>query len=85
MSHAEALPQLDARSLVDGARVEAEVKDMYRHVARQDGAELHFELGRDVAERLGYPAGLLDAIPVEAAVVLRRSRPPPRPRRAPAR
>jgi hypothetical protein len=66
MSQAEALPQLDASSLVDGERLEAEVKDVYRHVAREEGAELHFELGRGLAERLGYPSELLDAIPAEA-------------------
>ena len=49
MSRAEALPQLDASSLVDGERIEAEVKDMYRHVAREEEADLHFELGRDLA------------------------------------
>jgi SAM-dependent methyltransferase len=65
-SQAEALPQLDASSLVDGARLEAEVKDMYRHVAREEEAELHFEVGRDLAEHLGYPVELLDAIPAEA-------------------
>ncbi|HEY1275670.1 MAG TPA: methyltransferase domain-containing protein [Thermoleophilaceae bacterium] len=63
---AEALPQLDATSLVDGERLEAEVKEMYRHVAREESAELHFEVGRDVAQHLGYPAELLDAIPAEA-------------------
>jgi len=66
LTDAEALPQLDATSLVDGERLEAEVKDMYRHVAREDDAELHFEVGRDVAEHLGYPGELLDAIPAEA-------------------
>jgi arsenite methyltransferase len=66
MSQAEALPQLDASSLVDGERLEAEVKDMYRHVAREEEAELHFEVGRGLAERLGYPGELLDAIPAEA-------------------
>src|SRR5215218_1087753 len=66
MSQAEALPQLDASSLVDGERLEAEVKDMYRHVAREDEAELHFEVGRGLAEHLGYPRELLDAIPAEA-------------------
>ena len=66
MSAAEALPQLDASSLVDGERLEAEVKDMYRHVAREEEAELHFEVGRGLAERLGYPSELLDAIPAEA-------------------
>src|SRR5919201_1364371 len=66
MSQAEALPQLDASALVDGERLEAEVKDVYCHVAREEGAELHFELGRGLAERLGYPGELLDAIPAEA-------------------
>jgi arsenite methyltransferase len=66
MAHAQTLPQLDASSLVDGERLETEVKEMYRHVARGDDAELHFEVGRPVAEHLGYPHGLLDAIPAEA-------------------
>jgi SAM-dependent methyltransferase len=66
MAQAEALPQLDASSLVDGERLEAEVKEMYRHVAREDEAALHFEVGRGLAEHLGYPAELLDAIPQEA-------------------
>jgi arsenite methyltransferase len=66
MSQAEALPQLDASSLVDGERLEAEIKAMYRHVARGEEAELHFEVGRGLAEHLGYPGQLLDAIPAEA-------------------
>jgi arsenite methyltransferase len=66
MSQAEALPQLDATSLVDGERLEAEVKDMYRHVAREEEAALHFEVGRGLAEHLGYSGDLLDAIPAGA-------------------
>jgi arsenite methyltransferase len=66
MAHAETLPQLDASSLVDGERLEAEVKEMYRSVARGHDAELHFEVGRGLAEQLGYPAALLDAIPADA-------------------
>jgi arsenite methyltransferase len=66
MALAEALPQLDATSLVDGERLEAEVKEMYRHVARGDDAQLHFEVGRSVAEPLGYPRELLNGIPAEA-------------------
>jgi SAM-dependent methyltransferase len=66
ITHADALPQLDASSLVDGARLEAEVKDMYRHVAREDVAELHFEVGRGLAEQLGYPPDLLDQLPADA-------------------
>ena len=65
MTQAQTLPQLDASSLVDGERLEAAVKDMYRDVARGD-AELHFEIGRGLAEHLGYEPALLDAIPAEA-------------------
>jgi arsenite methyltransferase len=66
MAQAEALPQLDASSLVDAERLESEVKDMYRHVAREEEADLHFEVGRGLAEHLGYPGELLDSIPAEA-------------------
>jgi arsenite methyltransferase len=66
MTQAETLPQLDATTLVDAERLEAEVKEMYGHVARGEEAQLHFELGRGLAERLGYPRELLDAIPAEA-------------------
>ncbi len=60
------MSQLDASSLVDGERLEAEVKDMYRHVARGEEAALHFEVGRALAEQLGYDPALLDAIPAGA-------------------
>jgi arsenite methyltransferase len=66
MSRAQALLQLDARSLIDGERLEAEIKDMYRHVARGEESELHFEVGKGLAEHLGYPGELLEAIPAEA-------------------
>jgi arsenite methyltransferase len=66
MVQAEALPQADATSLVDADRLEAEVKEMYRHVAREEEAELHFEVGRDLALHLGYPPQVLDAIPAAA-------------------
>ncbi|HEX5897814.1 MAG TPA: hypothetical protein VFY32_00350, partial [Solirubrobacteraceae bacterium] len=66
MSQAGELPQLDASSLVDGERLKAEVKDMYRRVARGEEAALHFAVGRAVAEGLGYPRELLDAIPAQA-------------------
>src|SRR5262245_21157059 len=66
MALAETLPQADASSLVDRADLEAKVKEMYRQVAREQEAQLHFALGRPLALQLGYPAGLLDAIPPEA-------------------
>ena len=50
---------------VDTHELEAKVKDMYRHVAEQPQGKYHFELGRSLAERLGYPADVLDRIPDE--------------------
>jgi SAM-dependent methyltransferase len=51
---------------VDTNELEAKVKDMYRHVAEQPEGRYHFELGRALAERLGYPADVLDRIPDQA-------------------
>ena len=65
-ARAALLPQADASSLVDADELEAKVKEMYRAVAREEEAELHFKVGRALAERLGYPPDLLDAIPAEA-------------------
>ena len=48
---------------VDTRELETKVKDMYRHVAEQPEAEYHFEMGRPLAERLGYPPDALDRIP----------------------
>jgi len=53
-------------SVVDAAELEAKVKDMYRQVADQPHAEYHFEMGRTLADRLGYPSDLLDLIPAQA-------------------
>jgi arsenite methyltransferase len=52
---------------VDTQELEAKVKDMYRNVAEQPEGDYHFELGRSLAERLGYPGEVLDEIP-EGAV-----------------
>jgi len=52
---------------VDTQELEAKVKEMYRHVAEQPEGDYHFELGRPLAERLGYPPGVLDRIP-DAAI-----------------
>jgi ubiquinone/menaquinone biosynthesis C-methylase UbiE len=48
---------------LDTRELEAKVKDMYRHVAEQPEADYHFEMGRPLAERLGYPAEDLDRVP----------------------
>ena len=51
------------QATVDAGELEAKVKDMYRHVAQEPHAEYHFETGRPLAERLGYPTELLDRMP----------------------
>jgi arsenite methyltransferase len=48
---------------VDEQELEAKVQRMYRAVATDPSGEFHFELGRSLAERLGYPADILDRIP----------------------
>jgi arsenite methyltransferase len=48
---------------VDARELETKVKDMYRHVAEEPQGSYHFELGRRLAERLGYPRDVLDRIP----------------------
>jgi arsenite methyltransferase len=51
---------------VDARELERRVKDVYRAVADHPEATYHFEMGRGLAERLGYPVALLDRIPAEA-------------------
>jgi len=51
---------------LDTQELEHRVKEMYREVAEQPDKEFHFETGRQLAERLGYPAADLDAIPAPA-------------------
>jgi arsenite methyltransferase len=48
---------------VDTQELETKVKDMYRHVAEQPEGKYHFELGRGLAERLGYPREVLERVP----------------------
>lgn len=54
-----------ARS-VDVDVLEAKVKEMYRLVAEAPDGRYHFELGRPLAERLGYDPEILDGIPSAA-------------------
>ena len=51
---------------VDTAELEAKVKNMYRDVALNPHGEYHFEMGRKLAEKLGYERELLDKIPSSA-------------------
>lgn len=51
---------------VNESELEQKVKDMYRDVALNPHGEFHFEMGRAMAERLGYSPEDLDRIPSEA-------------------
>ncbi len=51
---------------VDQHDLERRVKDMYTKVALHPEVEYHFEMGRILAERLGYPKTLLNNIPSQA-------------------
>lgn len=51
---------------VDKKELESKVKEMYREVARNPLGEFHFELGRELAEKLGYAPDDLDKIPSES-------------------
>ncbi len=51
---------------VDVDELREKVKVMYRAVAEAPQGEFHFEMGRALAERLGYPSDELDAVPAEA-------------------
>jgi arsenite methyltransferase len=51
---------------VDTNELTEKVQRMYRAVATEPGREYHFELGRSLAERLGYPAQILGRIPAGA-------------------
>ena len=66
MALAEKLPQADATSLVDRTLIEAQVRAMYRDVAREQSVQLHFAIGRELALRVGYPRELMNAIPSES-------------------
>lgn len=51
---------------VDRADLERKVKETYRSVALSPTAAYHFEIGRGLAERLGYDPADLDRIPAAA-------------------
>jgi ubiquinone/menaquinone biosynthesis C-methylase UbiE len=55
-----------AMTTVDTGELEAKVKQMYRDVALHPDDTFHFELGRRVAETVGYEPGRLDELPTEA-------------------
>ena len=51
---------------VDTSELERKVKKMYSDVALNPNGEYHFEMGRGLAEKLGYEKNDLDSIPASA-------------------
>jgi SAM-dependent methyltransferase len=51
---------------VDRTALESKVKDMYTQVATNPHGDFHFEMGRVMAERLGYAPADLDGVPQDA-------------------
>ena len=64
---------------VDVDELRDKVKGMYKAVAEEPHGTFHFEMGRALAERLGYPAGEARSDPGGGDRVVRRRRIPPRP------
>ena len=52
--------------LIDADELREQVKSKYRDVATDPHGEHHFHTGRPLAERLGYPAEVVDALPDRA-------------------
>lgn len=51
---------------VDASELEQKIKKMYADVALNPGGDYHFEMGRALAEKLGYEKKDLDRIPAAA-------------------
>lgn len=58
--------QTDTAPQLDTTDLEQKVKNMYREVALHPHQTYHFEMGRPLAEKLGYDPKQLDQIPQEA-------------------
>lgn len=48
---------------IDTKKLQNKVKEMYKAVAESPQGKFHFEMGRSLAEKLGYPKVDLDRIP----------------------
>jgi len=57
---------MDVEELVDTEQLRAQVREKYREVATDPQRTFHFHTGRPLAERLGYDADAVDALPDRA-------------------
>jgi arsenite methyltransferase len=58
--------QPEATSRLDTTDLEQKVENMYREVDLHPHEKYHFEIGRSLAEKLGYDPKQLDQIPQQA-------------------
>ena len=59
-------PTSKQAKVIDTLDLEKKVKSMYRQVALHPKEAYHFEMGRALAEKLGYPTIMLDKVPEQA-------------------
>ena len=52
--------------MVDEELLRTQVQEKYREVAIEPGGQFHFQTGRALAHRLGYPNDIVDALPESA-------------------
>jgi ubiquinone/menaquinone biosynthesis C-methylase UbiE len=57
---------MTTQTALNTTELEAKVQAMYRDVAEHPEGKYHFEMGRALAERLGYSAADLDKVPAAA-------------------
>jgi arsenite methyltransferase len=60
------MPAMAMTAAFDPKELESKVKAMYRSVAENPHGDFHFEMGRAMAERLGYSPADLDRVPAES-------------------
>ena len=60
------IPTTETKNPVNRQELEEKVKNIYREVALHPEVTYHFEMGRALAERLGYPQNMLDQLPSTA-------------------
>ncbi len=58
--------EMMAEPRVDESLLRAQVQEKYREVALEPDGEFHFQTGRGLAHRLGYPAEIVDKVPDSA-------------------
>lgn len=60
------LASIATAASINQKELDMRVQKMYRHVALKPTDRYHFEMGRILAEKLGYPKTELDHIPIQA-------------------